>query len=161
MIRVRSDDNTRPHLCVTRPHICVIKEVTDSDGDIVLFIDEIHTLVGAGGGAARVREGAAGGPYRRVAAPPRCAAARADTQLGKLGCSAGLRAVAFIMQSIMINFGRTDLAREPYIVPTGNEWLGRGIDFSRFPTLLKIVARTFRHAMRPRAPRANTPCAMQ
>ncbi|MEM5566414.1 ATP-dependent chaperone ClpB [Psychroserpens sp. AS72] len=28
----------------------VIKEVTDSDGDIVLFIDEIHTLVGAGGG---------------------------------------------------------------------------------------------------------------
>lgn len=28
----------------------VIKEVTTSDGDIVLFIDEIHTLVGAGGG---------------------------------------------------------------------------------------------------------------
>jgi len=28
----------------------VIKEVTDADGDIVLFIDEIHTLVGAGGG---------------------------------------------------------------------------------------------------------------
>jgi ATP-dependent Clp protease ATP-binding subunit ClpB len=28
----------------------VIKEVTKSDGDIVLFIDEIHTLVGAGGG---------------------------------------------------------------------------------------------------------------
>jgi ATP-dependent Clp protease ATP-binding subunit ClpB len=28
----------------------VIKEVTESDGDIVLFIDEIHTLVGAGGG---------------------------------------------------------------------------------------------------------------
>ena len=28
----------------------VIKEVTGSDGDIVLFIDEIHTLVGAGGG---------------------------------------------------------------------------------------------------------------
>lgn len=28
----------------------VIKEVTASDGDIVLFIDEIHTLVGAGGG---------------------------------------------------------------------------------------------------------------
>ncbi len=27
----------------------VIKEVTTSDGDIVLFIDEIHTLVGAGG----------------------------------------------------------------------------------------------------------------
>lgn len=26
----------------------VIKEVTDSDGDIILFIDEIHTLVGAG-----------------------------------------------------------------------------------------------------------------
>lgn len=28
----------------------VVKEVTQSDGDIVLFIDEIHTLVGAGGG---------------------------------------------------------------------------------------------------------------
>ena len=28
----------------------VIKEVTNSDGNIVLFIDEIHTLVGAGGG---------------------------------------------------------------------------------------------------------------
>lgn len=28
----------------------VIKEVTESDGNLVLFIDEIHTLVGAGGG---------------------------------------------------------------------------------------------------------------
>ena len=28
----------------------VIKEVVDSDGELVLFIDEIHTLVGAGGG---------------------------------------------------------------------------------------------------------------
>lgn len=28
----------------------VIKEVVQSDGDIILFIDEIHTLVGAGGG---------------------------------------------------------------------------------------------------------------
>ncbi len=28
----------------------VIKEVVDSDGQIVLFIDEIHTLIGAGGG---------------------------------------------------------------------------------------------------------------
>src|ERR1700754_611054 len=28
----------------------VVKEVSDSDGDIILFIDEIHTLVGAGGG---------------------------------------------------------------------------------------------------------------
>ncbi len=28
----------------------VVKEVGDSDGDIILFIDEIHTLVGAGGG---------------------------------------------------------------------------------------------------------------
>lgn len=27
----------------------VIKEVTDSDGEIILFIDEIHTLIGAGG----------------------------------------------------------------------------------------------------------------
>ena len=28
----------------------VIKEVTSADGEIILFIDEIHTLVGAGGG---------------------------------------------------------------------------------------------------------------
>jgi len=28
----------------------VVKEVSESDGEIVLFIDEIHTLVGAGGG---------------------------------------------------------------------------------------------------------------
>ncbi len=28
----------------------VVKEVISSDGDIILFIDEIHTLVGAGGG---------------------------------------------------------------------------------------------------------------
>ena len=29
----------------------VIKEVTESDGEIILFIDEIHTLIGAGGGS--------------------------------------------------------------------------------------------------------------
>ncbi|MBC6427267.1 MAG: ATP-dependent chaperone ClpB [Ekhidna sp.] len=29
----------------------VIKEVTDSEGEIILFIDEIHTLIGAGGGS--------------------------------------------------------------------------------------------------------------
>src|SRR5699024_5275741 len=28
----------------------VIKEVKSSDGNVILFIDEIHTLVGAGGG---------------------------------------------------------------------------------------------------------------
>src|SRR5665647_316115 len=28
----------------------VVKEVTSADGEIILFIDEIHTLVGAGGG---------------------------------------------------------------------------------------------------------------
>lgn len=28
----------------------VIKEVTSSNGDVVLFVDEIHTLIGAGGG---------------------------------------------------------------------------------------------------------------
>ncbi len=28
----------------------VVKEVGESDGDIILFIDEIHTLIGAGGG---------------------------------------------------------------------------------------------------------------
>jgi ATP-dependent Clp protease ATP-binding subunit ClpB len=29
----------------------VIKEVTESNGEIILFIDEIHTLIGAGGGS--------------------------------------------------------------------------------------------------------------
>ena len=28
----------------------VVKEVTDSEGEVILFIDEVHTLVGAGGG---------------------------------------------------------------------------------------------------------------
>jgi len=28
----------------------VVKEVVSSNGEIILFIDEIHTLVGAGGG---------------------------------------------------------------------------------------------------------------
>ena len=32
----------------------VIKEVSQSDGNIILFIDEIHTLVGAGGGEGAV-----------------------------------------------------------------------------------------------------------
>jgi ATP-dependent Clp protease ATP-binding subunit ClpB len=31
----------------------VIKEVTDSNGEIILFIDEIHTLIGAGGERAQ------------------------------------------------------------------------------------------------------------
>jgi ATP-dependent Clp protease ATP-binding subunit ClpB len=26
----------------------VLKEVTDSDGEVILFIDELHTIVGAG-----------------------------------------------------------------------------------------------------------------
>ncbi|WAC02098.1 AAA family ATPase [Lacinutrix neustonica] len=52
----------------------VIKEVTNSDGDIVLFIDEIHTLVGAGGGqgamdAANILKPAlAGGELRAIGA---------------------------------------------------------------------------------------------
>ncbi|HMW39758.1 MAG: ATP-dependent chaperone ClpB [Saprospiraceae bacterium] len=32
----------------------VIKEVVDSNGNIILFIDEIHTLVGAGGGSGSI-----------------------------------------------------------------------------------------------------------
>jgi ATP-dependent Clp protease ATP-binding subunit ClpB len=36
----------------------VIKEVTDSDGEIVLFIDEIHTLIGAGGGGESAMDAA-------------------------------------------------------------------------------------------------------
>src|SRR5947208_14744154 len=28
----------------------IVKEVSTSDGEIILFIDEIHTLIGAGGG---------------------------------------------------------------------------------------------------------------
>lgn len=36
----------------------VIKEVIGSDGDIILFIDEIHTLVGAGGGGESAMDAA-------------------------------------------------------------------------------------------------------
>ncbi len=36
----------------------VIKEVTDSDGEIVLFIDEIHTLVGTGAGGDKPMDAA-------------------------------------------------------------------------------------------------------
>lgn len=36
----------------------VVKEVIGSDGDIVLFIDEIHTLVGAGGGGESAMDAA-------------------------------------------------------------------------------------------------------
>ena len=32
----------------------VIKEVTNADGEVILFIDEIHTLIGAGGGSGGV-----------------------------------------------------------------------------------------------------------
>src|SRR5690606_575384 len=36
----------------------VVKEVTSSDGNIILFIDEIHTLVGAGGGGESAMDAA-------------------------------------------------------------------------------------------------------
>jgi len=36
----------------------VIKEVTDSDGEIILFIDEIHTLIGAGAGGESAMDAA-------------------------------------------------------------------------------------------------------
>jgi ATP-dependent Clp protease ATP-binding subunit ClpB len=36
----------------------VIKEVTDSDGEIILFIDEIHTLIGAGSGGESAMDAA-------------------------------------------------------------------------------------------------------
>ena len=36
----------------------VIKEVAESDGNIILFIDEIHTLVGAGGGGESAMDAA-------------------------------------------------------------------------------------------------------
>ncbi|MEM7792850.1 MAG: ATP-dependent chaperone ClpB [Cyanobacteria bacterium P01_C01_bin.118] len=35
----------------------VLKEVTESDGQVVLFIDELHTVVGAGGGNSNVDAG--------------------------------------------------------------------------------------------------------
>ena len=37
----------------------VIKEVTDSNGRIILFIDEIHTVVGAGASEGSMDAGAA------------------------------------------------------------------------------------------------------
>src|SRR5215203_1137589 len=36
----------------------VVKEVTDSEGEIILFIDEIHTLIGAGGGGESAMDAA-------------------------------------------------------------------------------------------------------
>ncbi|MFV0303859.1 MAG: ATP-dependent chaperone ClpB [Moheibacter sp.] len=36
----------------------VVKEVTSSDGNIILFIDEIHTLIGAGGGGESAMDAA-------------------------------------------------------------------------------------------------------
>ncbi|MDJ1467446.1 ATP-dependent chaperone ClpB [Cytophagaceae bacterium DM2B3-1] len=36
----------------------VIKEVTDSNGEIIMFIDEIHTLIGAGGGGESAMDAA-------------------------------------------------------------------------------------------------------
>lgn len=34
--------------CCLLAHQAVLKEVTESDGQVVMFIDEIHTVVGAG-----------------------------------------------------------------------------------------------------------------
>ena len=47
----------------------VMKEVTDSDGGIILFIDEIHTVVGAGG------SGGSGGGMDAGTSSSRCSAA--------------------------------------------------------------------------------------
>ena len=35
----------------------VLKEITDSDGEIVTFVDELHTIVGAGGAEGAVDAG--------------------------------------------------------------------------------------------------------
>jgi ATP-dependent Clp protease ATP-binding subunit ClpB len=40
----------------------VLKEVSDSNGKIVLFIDEIHTVVGAGATGGAMDAGEAAGP---------------------------------------------------------------------------------------------------
>lgn len=45
----------------------VIKEVTSSDGNIILFIDEIHTLVGAGGGEGAMTQQTSSNPHWREA----------------------------------------------------------------------------------------------
>ena len=42
----------------------VVKEVTQSNGNIILFIDEIHTLVGAGGGEGAMDAEACAGSWR-------------------------------------------------------------------------------------------------
>ena len=51
---------------------------------------------------------------------------------------------------------RTDLGRA-----SGNEWVGSRNRFFAICDPIEKVARTFRHAMRPPAPRVNTPCGMQ
>ena len=62
----------------------VIKEVVNSNGDIVLFIDEIHTLVGAGGG-----EGAAAGAVGAAGVGDDGGAAGADGTGGHDDAAAG------------------------------------------------------------------------
>ena len=52
----------------------VFKEVTDAEGEIILFIDELHTIVGAGGGGGHGRRQHA----QADAGPGRAAAHRRD-----------------------------------------------------------------------------------
>ena len=35
----------------------VLKEIKDSDGEVITFIDELHTVVGAGGGSEGAMDG--------------------------------------------------------------------------------------------------------
>ena len=69
----------------------VLKEIAAAEGKIILFIDELHTLVGAGGGRGRGRRGqhAQAGPGARRAALHRRHDARRVPQARREGQGAG------------------------------------------------------------------------
>ena len=41
-------------MCIRDSLKSFLKEVTDSNGEIILFIDELHTIVGAGAGLSLI-----------------------------------------------------------------------------------------------------------
>ena len=68
----------------------MLKEITDAEGEIILFIDELHTIVGAGAaeGAVRRRQPAQADAGARRAARRRRDDARRVPQAHREGCGA-------------------------------------------------------------------------